>query len=83
MSDTDPIDPAQRSIRMVVASDIKNEVYRLGMSGVTHIEETIMPGLYGNLPYIRIWKGDIVYAEFCQHGIYGVYFDEPNPKEQP
>ncbi|WP_303713332.1 hypothetical protein [Brevundimonas naejangsanensis] len=47
----------------------------MGQNGVTRIEACIKPGVYSNIPYVRVWKGDVCEAEFCQHNIVGVYFD--------
>lgn len=49
----------------------------VGHQGVTRIEEIIKSGMSSDIPYLRIWKGDHVMAEFCQHHIVGVYFKEP------
>lgn len=49
-------------------------------SGVTRIDACQKSGLHANLPYIRVWKGDVCESEFCQHNIIGVYFDT---SEQP
>jgi hypothetical protein len=45
-------------------------------SGVTRIEACQKSGLHANIPYVRVWKGDVCEAEFCQHNIVGVYFAE-------
>ena len=46
----------------------------VGRYGVTRIEAFTKSGMYSNIPYVRVWKGDKPYAEFCQHQIVGVYF---------
>jgi len=48
--------------------------YDVGRNGVTRIEATFKPGLHANLPYVRVWAGDVCLAEFCQHNIVGVYY---------
>lgn len=54
------------------------EVYRVGWDGVTRIEACTKSGLHADIPYVRVWKGDVAFAEFCQHHIVGVYFtDQP------
>lgn len=55
------------------------EAYRVGYDGVTRIEACFKPGLHANLPYVRVWKGDVAVGEFCQHNIVGLYFKEPEP----
>lgn len=52
------------------------ESYRVGgPSGVTKIEATVYPGPHNNIPYIRLYKGDKIFADFCLHNIIGIYFD--------
>lgn len=48
--------------------------YAVGRNGVTRIEACQKSGLHANIPYVRVWKGDLCEAEFCQHNIVGVYF---------
>lgn len=50
------------------------EAYRVGFDGVTLIEPTTKCGMHADIPYVRVWKGDIAVAEFCQHNIVGIYF---------
>ena len=52
----------------------ESDVYRVGLDGVTRIEATIKSGMHADIPYVRVWKGDVAFAEFCQHNIIGVYF---------
>lgn len=48
--------------------------YQVGSNGVTRIEAMTKPGMYCDIPYVRVWCGDEPVAEFCQHQIVGVYF---------
>lgn len=48
--------------------------YKVGRNDVTRIEACQKSGLHANLPYIRVWKGEHCFVEFCQHNIIGVYF---------
>jgi len=48
--------------------------FAVGRNGVTRIEACTKPGLHCDIPYVRVWVGDICRAEFCQHNIVGVYF---------
>lgn len=50
--------------------------YIVGTGGVTRIEACVKSGMYSNIPYIRVWKGEFCEAEFCQHNIIGVYFGD-------
>jgi hypothetical protein len=48
--------------------------YAVGRNGVTRIEAFTKSGMYSEIPYVRVWRGDALAAEFCQHNIVGVYF---------
>lgn len=73
--------PVEQPIRDVAVflSDEGSTFYRVGRDGVTRIEATTKSGMYADIPYVRVWKGDRCEAEFCQHNIVGVYFD-PAPE---
>lgn len=60
-----------------VATTSYAETWRVGFDGVTRIEACTKSGLHANIPYLRVWRGDVAVAEFCQHGIVGVYFKVP------
>lgn len=68
--------PVAQPIREIEVYCFPDEVsfYRVGHSGVTLIEAVTKPGLHADIPYVRVWKGDVCEAEFCQHNIVGVYF---------
>ena len=51
------------------------EAYFVGHDDVTRIEPFQKSGMHANIAYVRVWKGDEVHAEFCQHGIVGIYFE--------
>lgn len=51
--------------------------YIVGSSGITRIEACAKPGVYCDIPYVRVWNGEVCEAEFCQHNIVGVYFGDP------
>lgn len=51
------------------------EAYRVGKDGVTAIVPILKNGEYCELPYVQVWKGEKLYAEFGQHKCEGVYFD--------
>jgi hypothetical protein len=46
----------------------------VGRNSVTRIEACTKSGLHADIPYVRVWAGDLCLAEFCQHNIVGVYF---------
>lgn len=48
--------------------------YEVGLHGVTRIEACTKSGLHANIPYVRVWVGDVCEAEFCQHHLLGVFF---------
>lgn len=72
--------PIQQPIREIdIYGDPDGDVlfFRVGRNGITRIEACQKSGMHANLPYVRVWKGDVCEAEFCQHNIVGVYFAEP------
>lgn len=71
-----PIEQPIREID-VYLSDEGLIYYRVGHNDVTRIEACTKSGLHTNIPYVRVWKGDVCEAEFCQHNIVGVYFAAP------
>lgn len=77
----------ERKIECVVVSNdgLKPEVYCVGERGVTLIEQTTKPGMNSDIPYIRLWKRKTLLAEWCQHGIVGIYFEgelDPSKKDE-
>ena len=68
-----PIEQPIREID-VFLSDEGSTFYRVGLKDVTRIEACTKPGLHCDIPYVRVWKGDVCEGEFCQHNIVGVYF---------
>lgn len=67
-----------RPIRYVkVSHDLdgsEGDGWAVGYSGVTKIETVLRAGMHSNIPYIRVWKGDSLHAEYCQHNIVGVEY---------
>jgi len=53
--------------------------HQVGDQGITRIEAFTKSGMHADIPYVRVWKGDHPFAEFCQHQIVGVYFKPPQP----
>ncbi len=51
--------------------------YAVGQNVTTRIEKTIKSGMASDIPYVRVWAGDKVIAEFCQHTLTGVFFKVP------
>lgn len=76
MSKEHPIDQPIKSVEVITSTPDEGwiETYNVGHNGVTRIEATTKSGVYADIPYIRIWVGDKALAEFCQHGVVGVYF---------
>lgn len=69
--------PTEQVIRSILVVDNvhTNENYTIGSKGVTKIEPFTKSGMYADIPYLRVWKGEFVHSEFCQHQIIGVYFE--------
>lgn len=80
MANNPHLHPVQQPIREIdVYIDADNDpvFFSVGKNGVTRIEATVKSGTYADIPYIRVWNGDVAIAEFCQHNIVGVYFAYP------
>lgn len=71
--------PVDQPIDSIVIDSIGS--YTVGRAGVTRIEACQKSGMHANIPYVRVWIGEVCVAEFCQHNIVGVYFDNHPPKE--
>ena len=71
--------PTNQPIRMIVVSQRGEETvgFSVGTNGVTRIEPIEKDGMYCTIHYLRVWRGDSVAAEFCQHNIVGAYFEGP------
>ncbi len=73
-----PVDQEIDAVFAIEGDRVRHdEYYRVGFNGVTRIEKTFKCGSMAAMPYVRIWKGDVAVAEFCQHQIIGVYYEEP------
>lgn len=74
--------PIEQPIREIDVnlSDEGSTFYRVGLGGVTRIEACTKSGMHSEIPYVRVWKGEVCEGEFCQHNIVGVYF-APAPVE--
>lgn len=46
----------------------------VGCDGVTRIEACVKNGEYAHIPYLRIWSGDTVLVEYCQHKVAAVRY---------
>ncbi len=71
-----PIQQPIKAVQIDTIPGVESE-YVVGRSGVTRIEACQKSGLHADIPYVRVWAGDVCLAELCQHNIVGVYFDEP------
>lgn len=71
---THPIQQPIRAIDIDAIPGVEGS-YVVGRNGVTRIEACTKGGLHCDIPYVRVWKGDVCEAEFCQHNIVGVYFE--------
>lgn len=70
-----PVKQKIRAIDIDTIPDVQSS-YMVGRSGVTSIEATVKSGMYSDIPYVRVWSGEKVEAEFCQHNIVGVYYSD-------
>lgn len=74
MSHEHPIEQPIREIDVYTDADSDVLCFSVGRRDVTRIEACTKSGMHADIPYIRVWKGDVCEAEFCQHNIIGVYF---------
>ena len=77
MSVEHPIQQPIRAIDIDTIPEVQGG-YAVGCNGVTRIEACTKSGLHADIPYVRVWAGDVCKAEFCQHNIVGVYFADPS-----
>jgi hypothetical protein len=68
-----PVCQVIRSIEIDTIPEVQVS-YTVGVRGTTRIEACTKSGLHADIPYVRVWKGEVCEAEFCQHNIVGVYF---------
>jgi hypothetical protein len=77
--------PVEQEILWAQIDTIEHQETRwvLHHGGVTRIGACTKSGMCADIPYIRIWKGDICVAEYCQHNIVGIGFREPDSTIDP
>ena len=73
----DYINVGDRSVEYPSGIVTESESYRVGYGGVTRIEACTKSGMHANIPYVRVWRGEVAVGEWCQHQIVGVYFKGP------
>jgi hypothetical protein len=73
------IEGVEIEVVTVVDREGATEYYRVGAGQVTKIEAVEKSGLHANVPYVRVYRNGVPYAEFCQHNIVGVYFKQRAP----
>lgn len=59
------------------------ETRTVGIDGVTSIKRVPREGMHCNIPYLEVWRGDVLAEEWCQHAIKAVLWVEPPPKTRP
>lgn len=77
--DPSPEHPVEQPIRAIEHSGdpTTENVYVVGQGGVTRIEACTKSGAHADIPYVRVWRGEVCEAEFCQHNLMGVWFGAP------
>lgn len=70
--------PIEQKIEHVMVDSMLS--FAVGNDGVTRIEACTKSGLHADMPYIRVWRGDVCAGEFCQHNMLAVMFS-PEPRE--
>lgn len=77
MSDSHEWRDTSAEIDCITFRDVDGEgLSRVGSEGVTRIEKHTKSGMHSDIAYVRVWVGDHLRAEFCQHGLTGVFFKE-------
>ena len=69
--------PVQQIIQSIVLDGCE---YAVGIAQVTRIEACTKSGMHSDIPYIRVWTGEIALLEVCQHKLDALWFD---PKGLP
>src|ERR1700685_447575 len=72
--------PIEQEIAWAQIDAVVGTIWVVGEAEVTRIEACTKSGMHADIPYIRIWRGDVCVAEFCQHNIVGVGF-APSPAQ--
>ena len=50
------------------------KTYAVGANGVTLIQPFNLCCEYAEIPYVRVWRGDRVLAEFSRHRLHSVFY---------
>lgn len=66
--------PAIQSILVPCEHHGNPESWIVGQMGVTRIEQIGKDGEYSRIPWVRVWAGDKLLAEFNEHKLAGIYF---------
>ena len=64
----------KREIKSVTSSLIDSPEYCVGKYGITKIEAYGEPGMYCDLPWVRIFKGDEVVVRISCYELAGIYY---------
>lgn len=59
---------------VAVYVDEKENIF-LGSNGITKIDQIEKSGEMAFIPYIRTWKGEQLFQEFCQHRLIGIEWE--------
>lgn len=69
----------KEAFSVTVYADDTNCWHReVGKDGVTSILRTAREGMHSYIPYIEVWRGDVLMEEYCQHNVLGVAWIDPN-----
>ena len=78
MSDEPWYQSAKEAWRIVISDDERGYDSRtVGVGGVTSIKRVPRDGMHSHIPYMEVWRSDVLAEEFCQHNIVGVIWEEP------
>ena len=64
--------------QIVIAENERfQDIRTVGHNGVTSLRRVPRDGMHSNIPYIEVWRGDVLAEEYCQHAIVGVLWVNP------
>ena len=74
MSEDGTVDQVVKSVS-VAETNNGSEFYCVGYNDVTKIEIVQKKGSMDWVPYVRVWKGESVSSEHCQHNVLSVHYE--------
>lgn len=72
-------EPISQPIVEIILGDLGEgvETYKVDRGGCTRIEPIEKNGEYCMIPWVRVWAGEVVLFEACQHRLVGIVYGPP------